>query len=306
MTIDKAIEWVLKSAVVAAVCFALLAVNPLVAEAQKSEHYNSPLYSPRTYDPAGTVTNGMPPILNEVGIDQKLNARLPLDARFRDEAGRDVSLAEYFGKERPVILALVYYECPMLCNEVLNGLTGSLKGISFKAGEEFDVVAISFDARENQKPDLAKNKKEAYLERYNKPGTENGWHFLTGTQPEIDKVTKAVGFNYKFEEKSNQFAHAGGIMIVTPEGRLSRYFYGIDFAPTDIKFAIMESSDNKIGNPAEQLYLYCYHYDPSTGKYGFAILRVLRVAGVAMLLGIGMMMFVFWRKNKKNGDSIPV
>lgn len=283
----------------AVVASCLLIVLFGVVPAQKTEHYNSPLYSPRTYDPSQSVTNGIPDALKKVGIQQKLKAQIPLDAVFKDESRNDVKLGDFFGKKKPVILALVYYECPMLCNEVLNGLTGSLKGINFDAGKDFDVVAISFDARENDKPELAKNKKAAYLERYNRKDSDAGWHFLTGTQQEIDKVTKAVGFNYFFDEKSNQFAHAGGIMILTPEGKMSRYFYGIDYAPGDVKFGIMESTKNKIGNPAEQLYLYCYHYDPATGKYGFAILRVLRLAGIAMLLGLGAMMFVFWRRSKK-------
>lgn len=267
--------------------------------AQKAEHYNSPLYSPKTYDPSQSEGNGLPKTLKNVGIEQKLNSQLPLDAVFKDENGETVKLGDYFGNGRPVVLALVYYECPMLCNEVLNGLTGSLKGISFNAGEDFDVLAISFDPRENAKADLAKNKKQSYLERYNRPGTDAGWHFLTGEQSEIDKVTKAAGFNYNFDEKSNQFAHAGGIMIVTPEGRMSRYLYGIDYSPKDLKFSIMESSKNKIGNPVEQLYLYCYHYDPSTGKYGFAILNALRLAGVATLVGLGTMFLVFWRRGKR-------
>lgn len=267
--------------------------------AQKTEHYNSPLYSPRTYDPNQGTSNGMPQALQNVGIEQKLDSQLPLDAEFKNEDGRTVRLGEYFGKKRPVILALVYFECPMLCNEVLNGLTGTLKGISFDAGQEYDVVAISFDTRENDKPDLAKNKKAAYLARYERKGAENGWHFLTGTQSEIDKVTQAVGFNYVYDTKTEQFAHAGGIMITTPEGRLARYFYGIDYAPRDVKFGIMESAERKIGNPAEQLYLYCFHYDPSTGKYGLTILRVMRLAGIATILGLGGMLFVFWRRKRK-------
>ncbi|REJ79402.1 MAG: SCO family protein [Acidobacteria bacterium] len=272
--------------------------------AQKSEHYSSPLYSPRKYEPGQTSSNGMPAQLKTVGIDQKLGAQLPLEARFKDENGNEVELGKYFNNEKPVIIALVYYECPMLCNEVLNGLTGSLKGVNFNAGNEFDVVAISFDARENRKADLAKNKKKSYLERYNREGTADGWHFLTGEQAEIDKVTEAVGFNYTFDERTNQFAHAGGIMVATPEGKLSRYLYGIDYSPNDLKFSIMESSENRIGNPAEQLYLYCFHYDPSTGKYGFAILSILRLFAVATLLGLGTMFFVFWRRGKaKKAES---
>lgn len=278
------------------------------AFAQRVEHYNSPLYSPRTYDPNANVTSsGLPAALKNVGIEQKLNAQVPFDAVFKDENGREIKLGELFGKGRPTILALVYFECPMLCNEVLNGLTGSLKSLSLDAGKDFDVIAISFDARENDTPDLAKNKKEGYLKRYGRTGAENGWHFLTGTQSEIDKVTQAVGFNYAWDEQSNQFAHAGGIMVTTADGRLSRYLYGIDYAPKDVKFALIESADGKIGNPAEQLMLYCFHYDPSTGKYGLSILRVLRVAGIATLVGLGAMILAFWARNKSknelNGDE---
>lgn len=269
------------------------------AFAQKREHYNSPLYAPKTYDPTQTgVSSGMPKGLDNTGIDQKLNEQLPLDAQFRDENGETVSLNKYFNKGKPVVLALVYYECPMLCNEVLNGLTGSLKGIAFDTGKDFDVVAISFDARENDKPNLAQNKKQSYMARYERPGTENGWHFLTGTQSEIDKVTGAVGFNYNFDEQTDQFAHAGGIMVLTPEGKISRYHYGIDYAPKDLKFSLMESSEGKIGNPVEKLYLYCFHYDPSTGKYGLTILSILRLMSIATIFGIGVMLFTFWRRNK--------
>ncbi|MEP6945508.1 MAG: SCO family protein [Acidobacteriota bacterium] len=266
---------------------------------QKTEHYNSPLYSPKTYDPSTTEPNGLPSALKTVGIDQKLGDQLPLDTEFKDENGNTVKLGSFFTKGRPVILALVYYECPMLCNQVLNGLSGSLKGINFDAGKEFDVVAISFDTRENDKPDLAKNKKANYVERYGRAGGENGWHFLTGTQDSIDKVTKAAGFNYHWDERSNQFAHAGGIMVVTPEGKMSHYLYGIDYAPKDLKFAVMEAGENKVGSPSDQLLLYCYHYDPATGKYGLAILNVIRLGGVLTLLGMGLMAFVFWRRNKK-------
>jgi protein SCO1/2 len=267
--------------------------------AQKSEHYNSPLYAPKTYDPSQTTSNGLPKTLDNVGIEQRLGEQLPLDAEFKDENGNIIKLGDYFNKDKPVILALVYYECPMLCNEVLNGLTGSLKGVNFDAGTEFDVVAISFDARENDKPELTKNKKASYMERYGRANAANGWHFLTGTQSEIDKVTKAVGFNYHFDEASNQFAHAGGIMVATPQGKLARYYYGIDYSPKDLKFGIMEASEGKIGNPAEQLYLYCFHYDPATGTYGLAIMRVLRIAAVVTILSIAGMFLAFWFYRRK-------
>ncbi len=294
---SSAISAVLKLKLLLSLSILLLTTN---ASAQKSEHYNSPLYAPKTYDPTQAgVSSGLPSALKSVGIEQKLNEQLPLDSEFKDENGNIVKLGDYFGTGKPVILALVYYECPMLCNEVLNGLTGSLKGISFDAGKEFEVVAISFDARENEKPELAKNKKASYLNRYARVGAENGWHFLTGTQSEIDKVTTAVGFNYKFDEATNQFAHAGGVMIITPNGKISRYLYGIDYSPKDLKFGLMDSAEGKIGNPAEQLYLYCFHYDPATGKYGLTILKVLRLMAIATVLGLGGMLFVFWRRNKR-------
>ncbi len=293
---SSAISAVLKRKLCFSFCILVLSLNGF---GQKLEHYNSPLYSPKVYDPTVTVSNGLPPVLQTVGITQRLGEQLPLDTEFKDENGNTVKLGAFFGKGKPVILALVYYECPMLCNEVLNGLTGSLKGINFDAGKEFDVIAISFDARENDKPDLARNKRESYLTRYQRPGTENGWHFLTGTQSSIDAVTKAVGFNYLYDEKTNQFAHAGGVSIATPEGKMARYYYGVDYEPRQLKFGIMDSAQEKIGSPVEQLLLYCYHYDPASGKYGFAILNAIRVGGVMTVLGLVGMMLVFWRRNKK-------
>ena len=290
---------VFKAMFVAALCLLTCSITP----AQKNEHYNSPLYSPKYYDPSQGTSNGLPDPLKRIGIEQRLGENLPLDAQLKDESGQSVKLGDYFNKGRPVILALVYYECPMLCNQVLNGLTGSLKGISLDAGKDFDVVAISFDARENDKPELAKNKKLSYMERYGRPATENGWHFLTGSQESVDAVTKAVGFSYEWDDKSNQFAHASAIMIANPDGRLSRYFYGIDYSPKDVKFGLIESADNKVGSTVDQLLLYCYHYDPSTGKYGFAILNVMRAFAIVMLLGMGAMGFVFWRRNKRNSDE---
>jgi protein SCO1/2 len=190
----------------------------------------------------------------------------------------------------------------MLCSQVLNGLTGALKGMSFDAGKEFDVVAISFDEREFDNPTLARNKKASYVERYGRPGAESGWHFLTGQRESIEKVTSAAGFSFRWDEKSNQFAHAAGVMIATPEGKLSRYLYGIDYSPKDVKFAVMESAQNQVGSPAEKLMLYCYHYDPSTGKYGLAILNVIRLGGVLTLMGMGAMGFIFWRRGKRKAS----
>jgi len=273
------------------------------AYSQKSEHYNSPLYSPKTYDPSVTVSNGLPEQLKRIGIEQRLGEQLPFDATFKNEEGNAVRLGDYFKSGRPAILAFVYYECPMLCNQVLNGLSGSLKGMSLDPGKDYDVVAVSFDARENEKRDLAANKKASYVERFGRPGTEVGWHFLTGDQTAIDAATKAAGFTYEWDAKSNQFAHASGIMIVTPDGKLSRYFYGIDYAPKDVKFALIESADKKIGSATDQLLLYCYHYDPATGKYGLAILSVMRAVSVVMLIGMAAAGFVFWKRGRKVSSS---
>jgi protein SCO1/2 len=277
--------------------------SPMPAAAQKSEHYSSPLYSPRKYDPTISEANGIPEPLKKVGIEQKLGGQLPLDAEFKDENGNIVKLGDYFKKGRPVIVAFVYFECPMLCNQVLNGLTGALKGISFDPGSDFDVVAISFDSREYDSTEIARNKKIGYMERYGRPGTEKGWHFLTGRQEAIDKTASAAGFTYEWDEKTNQFAHAAAVMIATPDGVLSRYHYGIDYAPRDLKFSLMESGQSRVGNAAEQLLLYCYHYDPASGKYGLAILNVIRLGGIATLIGLGGMGLFFWRRNK-NRDQL--
>ena len=276
----------------------------MTAAGQKNEHYNSPLYSPRKYDPAQQTANGIPEPLKKVGIEQRLGEQLPLETKFKDENGNIVALGDYFKSGRPVIVTLVYYDCPMLCNQVLNGLTGSLKGISLDAGKDFDVVAISFDAKEFDKPDIAKNKKASYMERYGRPGTEQGFHFLTGEQASIDAVTNAVGFTYEWDEASEQFAHASAIMIATPQGVLSKYFYGIDYAPRDVRLGLVESAENKVGGVTDQLLLYCFHYDPSTGKYGLAVLRIMRGAAVATLLGMAAMGFVFWRRNKRKSDGL--
>ncbi len=288
-----------------AIAVSCVIASPLAAAAQKSEHYSSPLYSPRKYDPAMSEGNGLPTALKSIGIEQRLGEQLPLDTEFRAENGEIVKLGDYFGKGRPVILAFVYYECPMLCNQVLNGLTGSLKGISFDAGKEFDVVAISFDAREFDMPGLAANKKAAYMERYGRPGTESGWNFLTGSEEAIARAAEAAGFGFEWDEKTNQFAHAAAVIVVTPEGRLARYYYGIDYGPRDLKLGLMEAADKRIGSAAEQLLLYCYHYDPASGKYGLAILRVIRLGGVLTLIGLGLMAGFFWMRNRKKNEAVP-
>lgn len=288
----------IKNVVLAAVML-FLAVG--FTSAQNVQHYNSPLYNPRPYEGKETLSsNGLPKELQEVGIEQKLNSQLPLDLPFKDENGKDVKLGDYFGN-KPIIVAPVYYECPMLCNEVLNGLSSSLKGMTFVPGKEFEIVAISFDPRDT--PEIARSKKETYVAKYGRPETASAWHFLTGTPESIKAFTESIGFKYYWDEKSKQFAHAGGVMVATPEGKLARYYYGIEYAPKEIKFGLIEAADRKIGNPVDQLLLYCYHYDPSTGKYGFAIINVVRIGGVLTLLGLAVMMIGMWRYNSNKKDG---
>jgi len=233
--------------------------------------------------------NMRPPGLQNVGIEQHLDEQIPADLAFRDESGKTVRLGEYFGS-KPLILNLVYYQCPMLCGEVLSGLESALRVLKFDVGKEFDVLTVSFDPRET--PAMATVKKAEFLKRYGRTGAEQGWHFLTGSQESIDALTKAAGFQYQFNKDSGQFAHATAIMILTPDGRISQYYYGVDFAPKDLRLGLIQASNNKIGNVVDQVLLYCYHYDPQTGKYGAVITRVLRLSAVATMLCIGILIAV--------------
>jgi protein SCO1 len=246
--------------------------------------------------PAGAL----PGLLEEVGLDQRLNAQLPLGLEFKDEDGRAVKLGDYFGR-RPVILTLVYYECPMLCTQVLNGVASSIGVLNFSVGKEFDIVTVSFDPRDT--PELAREKKASYLARYKRTGAAAGWHFLTGRQREISLLTQAVGFRYAYNAEIGQFAHVSGIMVATPEGRLSHYFYGIEYGPRDLRLALVEAGDRKIGSPVDQLLLYCFHYDPSSGKYSLAVLTVIRFAGVLTVLAL-VGSIVLMRRRERRG-SLP-
>ena len=201
-----------------------------------------------------------------------MDSQVPLDLHFRDESGKQVRLGDFFG-QKPVVLSLVYYECPMLCTLVLNGMVTSFKVLSFDVGKEFEVVTVSFNPRE--KPPLAAAKKQAYLKRYGRPNAEKGWHFLTGDQDQITKLADAVGFRYTYDPKTEQYAHASTIIVLTPKGHVARYYYGIEYAPRDLRLGLIEASANKIGSPVDQVLLYCYHYDPLTGKYGLVIRNVL-------------------------------
>ena len=237
--------------------------------------------------------------LADVSFEQRLNEILPLDLSFRDESGREVRLGDYFG-ERPVVLAFVYYECPMLCTQVLNGLTSAMMVMDETAGRDFDVVTVSFDPRETSV--MASAKKAAYLDRYGRDGAAEGWHFLTGDDDAIARLTRAAGFAYAWDEATQQFAHASGVIVVTPEGRLSRYFYGIDYAPRDLKFALMESSEGRVGSVVDQLLLYCYHYDPKTGSYGFVAMNAVRVGGALTLAALMGFVVVQIRREKRVGQ----
>jgi len=238
----------------------------------------------------------LPRALEGVGIVQQLDRQLPLQLTFRDEFGRNVQLSSFFQTGKPVILAPVYYRCPMLCTQILTGLESSLKAVSFDPGRDFEIVAFSFDPKDT--PETAASKKQLYLKRYGRPGTQNGWRFLTGDEANIRALTDAIGFHYKYDPSTDQFAHASGVMIATPEGRLSRYFYGVEFAPRDVRLGLVEASQNKIGSPVDQILLFCYHYDPATGKYGALTMKLLRFAGAAFVLICGAFLLIAFRKEK--------
>lgn len=237
-------------------------------------------------------------LLRDVGIEQHLDAPLPLDAVFHDETGGQVRLGDYF-TNKPVILAIVQYRCPMLCTQVLNGFIRSAQAIPLELDRDYQFVAISFDARET--PELAAEKKRQYQRIYRRPGADQGLHFLTGDQASIDRVTQAVGFHYRYVARSDQFAHASGVMIATPEGRLARYLYGIEYSPHDLRLGLVESSHGRIGSRADQVLLLCYHYDPLTGKYGLAIAGLMRWAGILTILGLAWFLFAMVRRER----SVP-
>lgn len=243
--------------------------------------------------PGDVGVRGIPAALKDVGFDPQLNAQLPLDLALRDETGRTVPLRDYF-HGKPVVLAFVYYRCPMLCNQIQVSLVGALKMISFNAGAEYEVVLVSFDARET--PEMAAAKKRDAVERYGRPGAARGWHFLTAEQSSIDALTRAANFRYTFDPRKKLFAHASGILILTPDGAISRYFFGIDFPPRDIRLGLVEASEGKIGTPADHLVLFCYAYDPATGRYSTLILRLVRAAGILVVLALLTVVVIFRRR----------
>jgi protein SCO1 len=274
-----------------------LVIGSLSVAAQAPPGPSSPLYGARP--PSSQPASGLPRALRDVKIEQKLDQQLPLDLVFHDETGREVKLGDYFG-QKPVVLAFVYYDCPMLCTQILNGMVTSFRVLPFQVGKEFDVVTISFDPRET--PQLAQSKKKVYVDylpEKMRAGAASGWHFLTGDAANIERITEAAGFHYRYDEATKQFAHASAIMVTTPQGKLSRYYYGIEYPARDLRLGLIESSANKIGSPVDQLLLYCYHYDPATGKYGAAVMKIMRIAGVLTLLGILAMLLLLKPRNTK-------
>jgi len=233
-----------------------------------------------------------PELLKDVGIDQKLNGAIPLGLAFRDENGSTAKLSEFFG-QKPVVLALVYYNCPMLCTQVLNGLDRSLKDLPMDIGKDFNVVTVSIDPSET--PKLASAKRDLYVGIYGRPGAAQGWHFLTGEESQIRQLADAVGFRYAYDADSKQFAHASAVMVLTPGGKISRYFYGITYSARDMRLGLVEASEGKIGSAVDQVLLFCYHYDPVTGKYGLLISRVIKAGGLLTVLAIGILVLVLSR-----------
>ena len=253
----------------------------------------------------------LPPILRNVGITQRLNAQVPLDTDFRDEEGRSVRLGDYFG-DKPVVLVLAYFRCPMLCTQVLNGLVDGLRGVPWDIGDQFRVLTVSFDAREG--PELAAAKKASYLESYGRPGTADGWHFLTGERAAIDRLAEAVGFHYEYDAEKDQFAHASGIMVLTPDGKVSRYLLGIRFLPRDLRLALVEASAGKVGTPVDQVLLFCMQYDPASGKYTAAVMNLVRLAGGLLFGALALFVGRAWYRGPRRcsepkasatGRSVP-
>jgi protein SCO1/2 len=245
---------------------------------------------------------GPPPILREVSIAQRLNEPIPPEIIFRDENGQTVHLGDYFGT-KPIVLSLVYFDCPALCTEVLNGELRTMKAISLDLGKDFDAITVSFEPKDT--PELAKAKRDVYAGQYGRSGARENWHFLTGDQSSIDALTQAAGFHYAYDSASRQYAHAAAILVLTPHGRIARYFYGVQYPGRDVRLGLVEASEGKIGTPTDHALLYCYQYDPATGKYGLVVMNVVRAAGVLTVLVLGIFMFVMFRRERNHPSGPP-
>ena len=244
----------------------------------------------------------MPAPLREIGFDQNLDQFVPLDTTFRDESGKTVRLGDYFGT-RPVVLVFAYFDCPMLCTQVISGLTSALRTLTLEPGKDFEIVTVSFDPRDT--PATARAKKTVFVDRYNRQGAGAAWHFLSGDQVSIDRLTKAAGFRYVWDAPTKQFAHPTGIVVLTPDGRLARYLFGIEYGPRDLRYALVEASNGRVGTAVDALLLYCYHYDPMTGRYGLVVLRAMRIAGAVTVLALGAFIFVMFRRDRQIPNPEP-
>lgn len=271
----------------------LLAATAGPAWAQPS----APLSAP----PPGNPATAQIPMLRDAGLDQKVDSLVPADLAFVDESGRDVRLGDYFGA-RPIVLVLAYFECPVLCTQVINAVSSSIMPLTFDAGGEFEVVVVSFDPGET--PSMARVKRDEFLRRYHREGAEAGVHFLTGREDAIGALTDAVGFRYAYDAKIDQWAHPAAITVLTPEGRVSRYLFGIEFAPRDLQFALMEAAEERIGTVVDRALLFCYNYDPQTGRYGFAIMTAVRVGGLFTLAGLGAFILLALRRERRQNSAV--
>ena len=243
----------------------------------------------------------LPPLLQGIGIDQRLNEQVPLDLQFRDETGKTVTLGNYFGK-KPVVLSLVYFDCPMLCTMSENGLLHSLQEVSFSVGNQFDVLTVSFDPHDTV--ELAAAKKAVYVGLYGRKGADHGWHFLTGDEAAIEQLTRAVGFRYRYDAQAKQYVHATGIMVLTPKGKIARYFYGIYYPSRDLRLGLVEASANKIGSPVDEVLLFCCRYDPATGKYGVIISRIIQISGLVTVLSLAGLIAGLSRSRQTAGGGL--
>lgn len=250
----------------------------------------------------GPAASTMPPALENVGFEPPLNGQMPLDLHFRDETGRDVQLSEFFS-QKPVVLAFVYFSCPMLCDQVQMGVVGALRMLSFNPGRDYEVVFISFDSHDT--PELATGKKNAAVARFHRPDTVSGWHFLTGPQESIEAATRAANFRFRYDAKSKLFAHASGVMLLTPGGRISRYFYGVEYPGRDMRLGLVDASAGKIGSPIDHVLLFCYHYDPSSATYSASILRIIRLGGILTVLSIVGGIWIFRRREVRAAHANP-
>ena len=252
-------------------------------------------------DNVGQTSSSMPAILKNVAFRPELDAQMPLDTAFRDENGKSVQLGEYFHQQKPVVLAFVYYGCPMLCTQLEQGVVGSLRMLSFNPGRDYEVVFVSFDERDT--PEMAAAKKKTAMDHFRRTETAAGWHFLTGSKESIATVTNAANFHFNFDAKNNLFAHASGIMVLTPDGRISRYFYGVEFPGRDLRLGLVDASQGKIGTPVDKMLLFCFQYDPSTARYSATILGIMRILAAFTVAGLLLMILIFRRRDKRAGRA---